>query len=104
MAKTTDSESSRAALAAQFESSGMSRREFCERHGIPLTTLDYYRYRSRKKKNGPVRLLPLNMTSTGSTAIGDSVAVVFANGRRIEFSQPFTEAGLGQLVRTVEQA
>jgi len=104
MAKTADGGSSRAALAAQFENSGLSRREFCELHGMALTTLDYYRYRDRKKKNGPVRLLPLSMTGTGSAVIGDGIAVVLSNGRRIEFRQPFTEAGLAQLVRTVEQA
>ena len=82
----------------------MSRREFCERHGIALTTLDYYRYRERRKKPGPVRLLPVSVTTVGSAVMRDSIAVVLGNGRRIEFRQPFTEAELAQLVRTVEQA
>ena len=46
MARTGDSV--KAGVAAQFAGSGMSRREFCERHGLALTTLDYYRYRERR--------------------------------------------------------
>jgi hypothetical protein len=103
MVRTADGGNAVAALAAQFEHSGMSRREFCERHGVALTTLDYYRYRERRKKAGPVRLLPVSMTGGGSV-IRDSIAVVLGNGRRIEFRQEFTEAELAQLLRTVEQA
>ena len=103
MARTADSGNAVAALAAQFENSGMSRREFCERHSLALTTLDYYRYRERRKKAGSVRLLPVSVT-TGSTVIRDSIAVVLANGRRIEFRQEFTESELAQLLLTVEQA
>lgn len=103
MARTAESGSTLAALAAEFEGSGMSRREFCERHGMALTTLDYYRYRERRKKAGPVRLLPVSLT-TSSSVIRDSIAVVLANGRRIEFRQEFTESELAQLLRTVEQA
>lgn len=103
MARTADGGNAVAALAAQFENSGMSRREFCERHGMALTTLDYYRYRERRKKAGPVRLLPVSMTGGGSV-LRDSIAVVLGNSRRIEFRQEFTEAELAQLLRTVEQA
>src|SRR5271163_1014051 len=103
MAKTADGVSAVGALAAQFEDSGMSRREFCERHGMALPTLDYYRYRGRRNK-GAVRVLPVNVTSVGTAVIRDSVAVVLGNGRRIEFRQQFTETELAQLVRAVEQA
>jgi hypothetical protein len=42
--------------------------------------------------------------STGHVTFGNGLTVVFANGRRIEFPHPFTEAELTQLLRTVEQA
>jgi len=93
-----------AVIAAKFEQSGMSRREFSERHNIALSTLDYYRYRARRKKTAPVRLLPVNVMNSDSKTFSDGLAVVFANGRRIEFPHPFTEAELTQLLRTVEQA
>jgi hypothetical protein len=104
MGKTADGGNAVAALVAQFEQSGMSRREFCEGHGIALTTLDYYRYRERRKKTGPVRLLPASMITGGGSVIRDSIAVVLGNGRRIEFRQEFTETELARLPRTVEQA
>ncbi len=103
MAKTAEGGSRLGTVAAKFEGSGMSRREFCERHSIALSTLDYYRYRARRNKTTPVRLLPVSLTA-GSKAFGDGLAVVFANGRRIEFAHPFTEAELTQLVRAIEQA
>lgn len=90
-------------VAAKFENSGMSRREFCERYGIALSTLDYYRYRARRRKTAPVRLLPVSVNAGGKT-FAERLAVVFANGRRIEFAHPFSEAELTQLLRTVEQA
>jgi hypothetical protein len=93
-----------AGVAAKFEHSGLSRREFSERHNIALSTLDYYRYRARRKKTAPVRLLPVSVITSNSKTFGAGLAVVFANGRRIEFPHPFTEWELTQLVRTVEQA
>lgn len=32
-------------IIKQWRDSGLSRREFCERHGISPNTLDYYRYK-----------------------------------------------------------
>jgi len=104
MAKAAEGGSALAVVAAKFEHSGMSRREFCERHNMALSTLDYYRYRARRKNTGPVRLLPVGVMNTGGGTFGDNIAVVFANGRRMEFAHPFTEAELAQLVRTVERA
>jgi hypothetical protein len=103
MAKARGGISPLAAVAAKFEHSGLSRREFSERHDIALSTLDYYRYRARRKKAAPVRLLPVSL-SAGSKTFSSGLAVVLANGRRIEFAHPFTEAELTQLLRTVEQA
>ena len=103
MARTAVGGNPVAALAAQFESSGMSRREFCKHHGLALTTLDYYRYRERRKK-GHVRLLSVKVATESRSVVRDGIAVVLANGRRIEFRQEFTETELAQLLRTVEQA
>ena len=97
-------DSGKAAVASQFEGSGLSRRAFCERHGMALTTSDYYRYRERKQKAGSVRLLAVSITADDGPVIRDRIAVVLANGRRIEFRQEFTEGELAHLLRTVEQA
>jgi hypothetical protein len=104
MTKPIEGGSRLAALAAEFETSGMSRREFCERHSLALSTLDYYRYRARQNKTAAVRLLPVSVMTTGGKPFSEGLAVVFANGRRIEFPHPFTESDLTQLMRAVEQA
>jgi hypothetical protein len=46
----------------------------------------------------------VNVATGVGAAIRDSVSVVLANGRRIEFRQEFTEGELARLLRTVEQA
>ncbi len=40
-------------IIEEFERSGLSRRAFCERVNIPVTTLDYWRW----KKTGKTRLV-----------------------------------------------
>jgi len=33
-----------------YAQSGMTRREYCQKHNIPITTLDYWRRRMQKSK------------------------------------------------------
>jgi transposase-like protein len=35
-------------LAAEFETSGLNRHEFCRKHGLNVSTLDAYRKRLRR--------------------------------------------------------
>ncbi len=85
-----------AALVAGYEEGGLTRREYCARRGIALTTLDYYR-RRRKTGAGLVEV----EVERGAAA---SITVVLSNGRRIEVSGRFAEAELARLLRTVERA
>lgn len=39
---------------AAWERSGLSRRAWCERHGVNVHTLDYWRYRLRQRAARPV--------------------------------------------------
>ena len=41
------------AIVKEFEASGLTRREFCARSGLPLGTLDLYRKRLRQETVGP---------------------------------------------------
>ena len=47
MQKRTTEEIER--LVKGYEESGLSRREYCEREGMPVTTFDYYRQRTTRK-------------------------------------------------------
>jgi hypothetical protein len=77
-----------------FVKSGMTRREYCEKHKIPITTLDYWR---RAQKNKP-RLVQIAVESQPDTGF----VLALANGRRIESSWKFSEADLLRLIRAAE--
>lgn len=78
-----------------FAKSGMTRGGYCARHGIAVTTLDYWR-RAQQRKPKLVRV------TVEATQSGMGFALVLANGRRIESSWSFTEADLEKLIRVAE--
>jgi transposase-like protein len=77
--------------------SGMMRREYCEKHNIPITTLDYWRRRIQKSKP---KLVEVALEAAAQPPAG--FALVLANGRRIESSWRFGEADLLRLIRAAE--
>jgi hypothetical protein len=77
-----------------FAKTGMTRREYCGKHNIPITTLDYWR-RAQKRKP---RLVEVAIEAQPSAGF----ALVLANGRRIESSWNFAEAELLRLIRVAE--
>lgn len=93
-------------LVAEYESSGLSRREFCRERGVGLSTLD--RYRTRRKRqaaSGSNALLPVEVsvrTQTPAAGTGSALAVVLRSGRRIEVGRGFDTRSLEQLVRVLE--
>lgn len=76
-----------------FAKSGMTRREYCEKHNIPITTFDYWRRAQRKPRMVEVAI---------ETQPSAGFALVLANGRRIESSWNFAEAELLRLIRVGE--
>ena len=79
-----------------FAKSGMTRREYCARHGIGVTTLDYWRRVQRKRKPKLVRVAIEGIQPLAGFRL------VLANGRRIESSWSFAEADLQRLIRAAE--
>ena len=79
----------------EFQKSGLTRRKFCERHHIAVTTLDYW----RRAQSRPARLVKVKMAARES-APGFSLSL--ANGRRIESGWSFAEAELARLIRIAE--
>jgi hypothetical protein len=77
-----------------FLKSGMTRREFCEKHNIPITTFDYWR-RAQKRK-------PKLVEVAIETQLSARFTLVLANGRRIESSWKFAETDLLRLIRLAE--
>ena len=81
----------------EFGSSGLTRREFCRRHRIPVTTLDYWR-RVHPRQG---RLVEVEVTAS-EPAPGFTLRL--ANGRRIESHWSFGETDLARLIRVAESA
>ena len=74
-------------IVAEYESSGLSRIEFCRERGVGLSTLG--RYRSRRERQAPTGssgLLAVEVSGRAPAAIaatGSALAVVLRGGRRI---------------------
>ena len=85
-------------LIEEFGRSGLTRRQFCERKNIPMTTLDYWRW---KKAQAPkARLVEVAVEAEPSPGF----AVMLRNGRRIESAWTFQEPELSRLIRILESA
>jgi hypothetical protein len=80
----------------EFQNSGLTRREFCQRHQIPVTTLGYWR-----RQSGPARLIEVELPASGHSS-GFSVSL--PNGRRIESAWKSVEEDLARLIRILESA
>ena len=94
-----------ARLVAECERSGLTRREYCQRHGIRLTTFDYYRRRARAQPRKAARLVPVRIVSPEATAAAaGGFTLVLVNGRRIEGNWGFAEEALARLLRVAERA
>jgi hypothetical protein len=81
-------------LVDGFAKSGMTRREYCEKHNVPITTFDYWRRAQKRKPN----LVEIAVEAQP----GSGFALVLANGRRIESSWKFAESDLQRLIRAAE--
>lgn len=83
-------------IAEGFAKSGMTRREYCAKQGIAVTTLDYWRRAQQQRKPKLVRV------SVEAAQPGTGFTLALANGRRIESSWSFAEADLEKLIRAAE--
>ncbi len=86
-------------IVEEFERSGLKRGQFCERNNLPVTTLDYWRW--RKAKAAKPRLVKVTVENQEPSP---GFSVVLPNGRRIESPCKFRDAELARLIRVVESA
>jgi hypothetical protein len=86
-------------IVEEFESSGLSRRQFCEQRNLPMTTLDYWR--GKKAEAAKPRLVEVSVENKEPSS---GFSVVLPNGRRIESPWNFRDAELARLIRAVESA
>jgi len=83
-------------VMAEYEVSGLSRRAFCDKRGVAVTTFDYWRRELAKQPTRSTKLVAVRIAEGAPR-----FALVLGNGRRIECEG---ESGLGQLIRVAEGA
>jgi len=88
-------------LVAEFERSGMERKESCASHGLSVHTLDAWRRRSAKIRADGA-MIPVELVD-GGAATG-AFRVQLAGGRRIEVDAGFDAAELKRLIAALEAA
>ena len=107
-------------LVDAFESSGLRRREFCQKHDVAVGTLDFWRKRRRQERGVVAGHQPgarkvhggAEVASSGrlvavelaGTATSGRLTVVLPRGRRVEVSEGFDAATLERLLAVLEQA
>jgi transposase-like protein len=91
-------------LVTELEAGGMSRAEFCQHHGLALSTLARYQTRRRQAQRGdhsPGREVAVELASPEPADRG--LAVVLANGRRVEVARGFDPPTLAQLLGLLDR-
>ena len=92
-------------MAVECEASGLSQREFCEQHGVPLKTLARYlaRYR-REQRGGHQRPRWVAVGVPAKREDPAELSIVLAGGRRLEIRPGFDAETLRRLVAALEGA
>ena len=95
-------------LVAEFEASGIERKEFCRTHGIALSTLQRHLKRhgsgvGRAKAGN--RLVAVELSGEEpkrNSQMACALEVVLPGGRRIEVRREFDSVLLGRVVKVLE--
>jgi len=95
-------------LVAEYEASGLGRQEFCQKHGLSLTTLNRHWKRRQLEAEGATgsRWIAVELAAAEvepKTQPGSELVVLLSSGRRIEVRSGFDTKVLQQLVRVLEQ-
>jgi transposase-like protein len=94
-------------VAGEYEGSGLSRAEFCRKHGLSLATLARYRKRQAQGKAAPgnrwVTVEVSDASSTLESRGSSGLAVALPSGRRIEVGRGFDSRTLVQLLGVLER-
>jgi transposase-like protein len=94
-------------VVSAYESSGLSRVEFCKQQGLSLATLARYRQQQRQQGEAATgnRWLAVEVSGV-SVAVGSEtasgLAVALRGGRRIEVGRGFDAPTLVQLLSVLE--
>jgi transposase-like protein len=96
-------------LVSEYEASGLRQQEFCEKHGLSLSTLNRHRTRKQRETETSThtRLLPVEISEFNEPDVSrqpGELLVWLSSGRRIEVRGGFDAKVLEELVRVLERA
>mgnify|MGYP002623624138 CR=1 FL=1 len=102
LTKQQSSRETRAAVVADYESSGLTRRDFSLRAGISINTLDSWRRKVREQASP--RIVPVRIASPEpGGSIGAGFRLSLPNGMYVEGGWDFPEQGLARLLRVAAE-
>ena len=91
-------------IVAEFADSGVSRTEFCRRHGMSLGTLNRYLLRRREEGDGSHGgLIAVELAGPKAGAGSSGLTLSLSAGRRIEVGPGFDRATLERLLVVLER-
>jgi hypothetical protein len=96
-------------LVTEFESSGLRRSEFCQKHNLALGTFQRGLKRRRRQAEGQgecdrlVEVKAARSRRNGTAESSCASEVLLAKGRRIEVRRDFDAETLARLIRTLEE-
>jgi hypothetical protein len=104
MGKETERSAEMRRMLEEYKGSGLTRREFCRRRGIPVTTFDYWRREHAMRPRKQERRRRMVKVEVANVESAPQFRLSLANGRRIECSWRFADAELARLIRVAESA
>jgi transcriptional regulator with XRE-family HTH domain len=95
-------------LLAEYESSGLSREEFCRRQGVSRASLARYRQRQKKQAslahNDWIEVeIPDSLPGGAAAGAPSGLIALLGNGRRIEVARGFDPITLERLLPVLER-
>lgn len=90
----------RVAVVAEWERSGLTMNEFCQRRGLNASTLGWWRRRLRGREEGNKAVELVEIRPSG-TAAERAVEIVLANGIRLRVPVGFERRSLEEILAVV---
>ncbi len=91
------------ALVAEFRASGLSRREFAEQSGIPISTVhSWLRNRERSTISSASAFVPVSVRTDTQEAQSSQLRVELSTGRVVTIPSSFPVADLARLLDVLD--
>ena len=87
---------------AQWRASGLSVRDFCDRHGLAAPSFYAWRRRLQQHAADPPAVVPVQVVADAPPAQATTLEVVLADGRVVRVVPGFDAATLRQLLTALE--